>query len=361
MAERSFCAACASFVEPAAPTCPRCGGATIEVPGAATFRPATVALDPTARPVADRELVTHAALTFDPEVTFQGEGPDRLQAPFSVVAAEDGTLLVMDGAGDTVRLVRFAPDGRLVSVVARFPAGDLTLSAPHGVAVGPDGRVYIPDAGHDRIVVLSPGGRFEGALCPQDASGLALSYPKDVDVDARGRVYIADSFNNRIVRLDAAGAVDLVLGVNADLDDDGCGDPGSDPGAFDEPAGVTGDDSGRIYVADTNNHRLQVFHPDGTLALAIGHEGDGLGEFVFPSDVRVGPDGSIYVADHNNARIQQFDATGALVAHFTLAGHGEGAGGPIGDVDVAPGGLVYVPFPERGVVVRGRVRPVGAP
>lgn len=310
---------------------------------------------PASTPASDRLVRSE----FQAEAELDGGRPGALNQPFSVVVAADGTLLVMDGTPEAMRIVRLAPDGRLLAVVASIPSPGLELASPHGVALGPDGRLYIPDAGSDRIVVLSPDGKPVGEVAPERGSPHAFSFPKDVDLDEHGRMYVADSFNNRILRRDESGRFDLVLGVGADLDDDGYMDAGSQPGEFDEPAGVTADGEGRIYVADTNNHRLQVFHRDGSLIYTIGEEGDGLGEFRFPSDVRVGAAGSVYVADRGNTRIQQFSARGDLEAYFCLGADDSGVDRAVGDVDVGPDGEVYVPLPERGVVVKGRIGRAG--
>lgn len=355
MSGRAFCSKCAVYVEAEGP-CPTCGEATMAV-GELGAGPALSSgmRPPASTPASDRLVRSE----FHAEAELDGGKQGTLSAPFSVVLASDGTLLVMDGGTSAMRIVRLAADGRLLKVVASIPSPGLELSSPHGVALGPDGRLYIPDAGADRIVVLSPDGKPMGQIAPERGSPHAFSFPKDVDLDEHGRMYVADSFNNRILRMDESGKFDLVLGVGADLDDDGYLDAGTRPGEFDEPAGVTADGEGRIYVADTNNHRLQVFHRDGSLLFAIGEEGDGLGQFRFPSDVRVGASGSVYVADRGNTRIQQFSPRGDLEAYFSLGADDSGIDRAVGDVDVGPDGEVYVPLPERNLVVRGRIGRAG--
>jgi len=77
----------------------------------------------------------------------------------------------------------------------------------------------------------------------------------------------------------------------------------------------------RVYVADTGNHRIQIFEYDaagGTVDYLseFGQYGDGDGQFNRPEDVFVGPFGSVYVADTGNHRIQIFDADGAYQGEF---------------------------------------------
>ena len=57
------------------------------------------------------------------------------------------------------------------------------------------------------------------------------------------------------------------------------GQPGSDPRSFSEPSGLTIDSEGNLYVADTFNHRIQKFDPEGNFLAEVGGNGSGEGEF----------------------------------------------------------------------------------
>ena len=79
----------------------------------------------------------------------------------------------------------------------------------------------------------------------------------------------------------------------------------------------------RVYVADTGNHRIQIFEYDGSTAggaitylSEFGQYGDGDGQFNRPEDVFVGPFGQVWVADTGNHRIQIFDADGNYQSQF---------------------------------------------
>ena len=86
------------------------------------------------------------------------------------------------------------------------------------------------------------------------------------------------------------------------------GSPGSGEGEFNLPWGLDLDSSGRVYVADWRNDRIQRFSPDGEFIDMFGTHGDGEGQFNRPSDVAVDDGGFIYVADWVNQRVQVFDA-----------------------------------------------------
>jgi len=70
--------------------------------------------------------------------------------------------------------------------------------------------------------------------------------------------------------------------------------------------GVAVDDQGYIFVADSGNNRIQIFHPDGTFLRAFGCWGSGDGEFKGLEGIAVMSNGNILVCDRENHRIQVF-------------------------------------------------------
>jgi DNA-binding beta-propeller fold protein YncE len=123
---------------------------------------------------------------------------------------------------------------------------------------------------------------------------------------------------------------------------------------FDRPLGVAFDEDGRIWVADTGNHRVCVFEQDGDFLFEFGGRGvakptsgsdpvwEG-GRFDFPSGIDVDEDGRAYVADFRNDQVQVFDDEGGFLFAFPdntePVGRGSsGVGGGIAVADVAVGG-----------------------
>jgi DNA-binding beta-propeller fold protein YncE len=98
--------------------------------------------------------------------------------------------------------------------------------------------------------------------------------------------------------------------------------PGPANGQFDAPGSVAAAPSGNIVVADTQNHRIQVFTSAGAHLFSFGSPGAANGQFDFPRSVAVTPTGNIVVADTNNHRIQVFTSAGA---HLFSFGSGPGA------------------------------------
>ena len=86
----------------------------------------------------------------------------------------------------------------------------------------------------------------------------------------------------------------------------GLGIPGSWAGWFRVATGIATDAMGRLYVADFQNHRIQVFDRGRDLVTVLGHRGSEPGAFEHPTDLDIGPDGRIYVVDFGNDRVQVF-------------------------------------------------------
>ncbi len=129
------------------------------------------------------------------------------------------------------------------------------------------------------------------------------------------------------VRTDSAG-VEIVTGPAADLplnfslrelfriggNDSG---PGSFSAAYATAIGT--DDSGRIYVLDTKQHRVEVFDSAGNHLRMIGQRGGGPGEIQDPSQVYVLPDGSIGVSDYGKRAVVRWSADGSVLPEYALS------------------------------------------
>lgn len=119
----------------------------------------------------------------------------------------------------------------------------------------------------------------------------------------------------------------------------GCGE---EPDDFARPTAVAFSPSGDIYVADGYDHgRIVRFDSDGCWLGSFGERGLGRGQFEVPHGIAIDADGRVYVADRDNARVQVFEADGRFVAawHSPELGHPWAVAiGPSGHVYVADGG-----------------------
>jgi DNA-binding beta-propeller fold protein YncE len=148
---------------------------------------------------------------------------------------------------------------------------------------------------------------FDGGLGTENGQ---FNFPRGLAVDNAGNIYVADTNNGRIQKFSPTGGFLSVIGK-----------PGSGPGEFREPCGIAIDSNGNIYVADVSNHRVQKLKPDGTFIAEWKGPEPG---FYGPRDVAVGPDNSVYVVDQGHAQIVKFDSNGKVLAVWGSAGKEDG-------------------------------------
>jgi predicted membrane-bound mannosyltransferase/DNA-binding beta-propeller fold protein YncE len=202
---------------------------------------------------------------------------------------------------------------------ARLVFGDMgsapgQLQSPRGIKVGPDGFVYVADAGNYRVQKFTAGGEFVAAW-EHGFDSPQFENPWDVAVAPDGTIYVADTWNHRIQQLNPEGNLISAWGYEQYAPDGG-----GMPGVFYGPRGIAIGPDGRVYVADTGNKRIQVFEPDGQFAFEWGGAGILKGQLDEPVGITFGPGGMVYVADTWNRRVQVFDADGNSLRQWPIAG-----------------------------------------
>ena len=240
-------------------------------------------------------------------------------------------------------------------------AFEAAFSDPFGVAVGPDGALYVADAGDaNAIRRITPEGNVStiagGTEGFADGVGAAARFdtPSGLVVDAKGILYVADTANHAIRRVDPTGRVTTVAGNGVPGWQDG-------PGAsarFNGPIGIALDARGRLLVSDTYNDRVRVISPTGDVATLAGEGVPGLADgpalaarFDTPTGLAVAPDGSILVADTGNELIRRIGPDGLVstVQSIDVTGSAEGVVRPIGIAVMAEGRLAVTD--RRGRIV----------
>ena len=144
-----------------------------------------------------------------------------------------------------------------------------------------------------------------------------LQNPRGLAAASDGSVYVADSRNHRIQHFSASGELIQSWGSFADAT------AGAAPGGtFNEPWGISIGPDESVYVADTWNHRIQKFTPDGKFITMWGYFGQAEAPEAFwgPRDVAIDSKGQVFVTDTGNKRVVVFDENGNYVSQFGQAG-----------------------------------------
>jgi DNA-binding beta-propeller fold protein YncE len=178
---------------------------------------------------------------------------------------------------------------------------------PRDLAVAPDGSLYVADTDNHRIQHLSRDGQVLhtwGSFADAskgEAPGGTFYEPWGIAVDNDGFVYVADTWNHRIQKFTPEGEFIKMWGYFGQAER---------PDAFWGPRDVVIDSEGRVLVSDTGNKRIVSFDPDGNFVFEFGAQGFEAGEFYEPVGMAVDNQGRLYVADTWNQRIQSFQPNG---------------------------------------------------
>lgn len=307
----------------------------------------------------------------------QSPSATSLSAPAGLaINPNDGTLYVADYQNNRVlryprpvsQSGRITPDAVIgqVDFMSSTSAGvnAASLKNPAGLAIGPNGDLFVADSGNNRVIEF-PAGSGNGASAlrvygqpnmfssvkPGQFSAQTLSAPQGIAVDPASNLYVVDTGANRVLTFPntmsapASGAVAAFV----------IGQPSfsaSSGGTFKTPTDVAVDSSGNIYVSDAGNNRVLtysslVFLPaSGALASGVlgqhstsgttanwDSPGNGLASadsLYSPAGLYVDRQDTLYVGDVGNNRVLQFLKPGVVVNAATYQ-----AGAPVAQGSLA--------------------------
>lgn len=250
-------------------------------------------------------------------------------ASLSISAHAQGILTVTPGRSTAT----MAGTGSLGYSGDGSAATAATLANPSAVAYDASGNLFIADANNHVVRELLKSGNIvtvagTGVAGYSGDNGAAtsaqLDTPTGIAVDAGGNLYIADSHNNCIRKV-SAGTISTIAGTGtAGFSGDGAA---ATAAQLASPQGVAVDNSGNIYIADTNNQRIRKI--SGTTITTIagageqGYSGDNgsaaSATLDSPTSVTVDANGIVYIADRHNQRVRTISSAGVIT---TLAGSG---------------------------------------
>ena len=285
--------------------------------------------------------------TFD----YGGDGGQATQAqlasPNDIALGTDGTLYIADSYNNRIR--RVGPDGIITTVAGDGtdgyggdggPAAQAPLSRPNGIAIGPDGNLYIADTGNGRIRQVGLDGIITtvagaGELGANGDGGLAtqarLTGAKDIAIGRDGSLYIASNEIEigTIRKVGVNGIITTVAGTG--LDSDSSDNIPASRAYLQSAASVALGPDNRVYLSDSLSHRIRRVGPttlaeeasslDGQLLYSFDTHGrhlqtrdaiTGVPLYTFAYDPK-GLLSSIIDLDGNTTRIER-DSVGKPVA-----------------------------------------------
>ena len=236
----------------------------------------------------------------------RGVGVGQLNKPRSLATDREDNVYVVDMTG---RVQKFSPSGAFL-LSWQMPQTD--KGKPKGMCRGGQGDIVVIEPHYSRVNHFRTNGTLLLQWGQPGTNTGQLGSPRAVAVNSRNEVFVSEyGPTERVQRFqlpdpnptgsDAPRPPKL---LNA------FGRMGNGPGEFNRPEGLCVDLQDRLYVADSCNHRIQIFDREGHFLRSYGKAGSGKGELSYPYDICIDSAGRQYVCEFGNSRIQVFDTNG---------------------------------------------------
>ncbi len=247
------------------------------------------------------DLVNSRIQKFTPDGVFvrqwgsYGSAPGQFNSVEGVAVDAQGFVYAADELN--YRVQKFTNEGEFVLAWGKpgFGPGEFGYypppsapDGPYGVAVAPDGTIYVGDPGGFRVQHFTPDGAFLGTLD-------GVTRPRGIAVDPYGSVFVAEDWNSHIIKFSPDGQVILSWGGY------GCCE-----GLWRSALDLDTDFQGNVWVVDAGNGLIQVFDNDGRFLIRWGSKGSDPGQFFDAQAVAFGSGGTFFVADTGLNRVEKF-------------------------------------------------------
>ena len=245
--------------------------------------------------------------------------------PTGICADISGNLYITERLGNKIRKISSS------GVVSTLVPENVIIN-PTGICVDGQGNLYVSEIDTHTIKKVSPSGtvtNFAGIASSGDfldgaANVAKFNFPRGISIDNTGNLYVADTNNHRIRKITQNGTVTTLAGSSPR----GFADGNSLTAKFSYPIAICIDSSNNIYVTDATNVAIRKITLGGdvtTLAGGIDQgDADGIGgaaKFYDPIGLTVDGQGNIYLVDSRNKKIKKITSTGAVTTILQSANY----------------------------------------
>jgi sugar lactone lactonase YvrE len=185
---------------------------------------------------------------------------------------------------------------------------------PKGMGRDAAGNIIVLEPHYSRVNSFTPQGQLVAQWGTHGTNAGFLAFPRAAAVNSHGEIFVSEYGITERVQCFRSDGQKLLRSF---------GKAGTRPGEFNRPEGLGLDSSNKLYVADSCNHRIQVFSAEGDWLASYGRPGAATGELSYPYDVQIDRTGLQFVCEFGNSRIQIFDR-----AHRPIEMLGKAGGAP---------------------------------
>lgn len=251
-----------------------------------------------------------------PEVVWgrRGLADGRMQKPRAMAIDDQDQLYIVDMTG---RIQVFSPDGQFLR---SWRTPEIADGRPTGLSFDRHGRLMVADTHYYRVLFYSPTGELHeelsiGGVCGQGPG--EFHFVTDCVEDSQGNYYIAEYGEfDRIQKFSPQREFLFQWGNHGERE-----------GQFMRPQSLAVDEQDLLWVADSCNHRIQVFDArgkDAKLVKSWGRPGREPGQLSYPWGIILDGRGNVYVSERGNHRVQKFDRDGNSLGIWGTSGRRPG-------------------------------------
>jgi DNA-binding beta-propeller fold protein YncE len=201
---------------------------------------------------------------------------------------------------------------------------DLNLGEAAGVALNSKGHIFVYHrGGHTQLLEFDANGKFIREI-GKDLYGFAFAHVVRIDKD--DNIWCVDEGSNMVIEFNPEGHVIMLIGRKPESVEGAPAAPRAEPppardNLFNRPTDVAWDAAGNSYISDGYaNSRVAKVDKDGAWVKSWGKRGTAPGEFHTVHSIAVDASGKVYVGDRENRRIQIFDSNGEFLKQWTNVG-----------------------------------------
>ena len=262
---------------------------------------------------------------------------EDMNAPGLITLDPKGNLFVADSGSD--RILKYSPEGEFLLSWGGRGNDNGKFSKPIGIAVEGDGNILVTDSQHARVQRFTPDGEFIDMWGSHVNIGGDLHAPRGIAIDFENNIYVTDGYPGntkappRVRKFTPGGELLKSWGYE-----------GSEEHLLMFPFGIVVDGEGKVYVADTHNHCVQVYDSQGThvMKLETGEKKIFGSGFSSPVGIALDDKKNIYFTNSSGLRIYRFNSRGEITAQWGDRGFEDSKFLGMSGIAVGSSGLLYV-------------------